>query len=87
MVPQGCQRREPDAQGKLGFLYASGQGVPQDYGQAHMWYNLAVANAVDAQTRASAIKGREEIAAKMTPAQIAEAQKMAREWVPKCISA
>jgi hypothetical protein len=27
--------------------------------------------------------GREQITAKMTPAQIAEAQKMAREWKPK----
>ena len=28
-------------------------------------------------------EGREQIAAKMTPAQIAEAQKMAAEWKPK----
>ena len=28
-------------------------------------------------------EGREQIAAKMTPAQIAEAQKLAREWKPK----
>jgi hypothetical protein len=28
-------------------------------------------------------EGREQIAAKMTPAQIGEAQKLAREWKPK----
>jgi hypothetical protein len=30
-----------------------------------------------------AVKNRDRIAAKMTPAQIAEAQKLAREWKPK----
>jgi hypothetical protein len=30
-----------------------------------------------------AVKGRDAVAAGMTPAQIAEAQKLAREWKPK----
>jgi TPR repeat protein len=25
----------------LGALYANGQGVPQDYVQAYLWFNLA----------------------------------------------
>ena len=29
------------AQGNLGFMYYSGQGVPQDYGEAAKWYRLA----------------------------------------------
>ena len=55
-----------------------GRGVPQDYVQAHMWWNLA---AVKGNT--DAIKNRDVVAAKMTPTQIAEAQKLAREWKPK----
>jgi hypothetical protein len=51
---------------------------PQDYVQAHMWYNLAAAGSAD-QLRDQAAQFRDELAAKMTPAQIAEAQKMARE--------
>jgi uncharacterized protein len=35
-----------------------------------------------AQVRETASKARDEVAAKMTPAQIAEAQKIAREWKP-----
>jgi len=31
------------AQSGLGFMYSLGQGVPQDYLQAHMWANLAAA--------------------------------------------
>ena len=65
------------AQYNLGVMYANGRGVPQDYVQAHKWYNLgAVAGDKDA------IKNRDNVAGKMTPAQIAEAQKLAREWKP-----
>ena len=59
-------------------MYANGQGMPQDYVQAHMWLNLSAA-----QGHVNATKNRDTIAAKMTPAQLAEAQKLAREWMPK----
>jgi hypothetical protein len=58
-------------------MYVDGHGVPQDYVQAHMWFNLAGASGV-----AKALKNRDTVAAKMTPAQIAEAQRLAREWKP-----
>ena len=29
------------AQDNLGSMYYTGRGVPQDYVQAHVWYNLA----------------------------------------------
>ncbi len=67
----------------LGTMYDHGHGVPQDYAQAHMWYNLAASHAEDAATREMAVKNRDEVAAKMTPDQIAEAQRMASEWKPK----
>ena len=38
-----------------------------------------------AKLRNNAVKGRKLIAVQMTPAQIAEAQRMAREWKPKNI--
>ena len=60
----------------LGEFYANGYGVPQDYVLAHMWLNLAAA-----QNYEKAIKSREVIAAHMTPAQIAKAQRVAREWL------
>ena len=58
-------------------MYDNGQGVPQDYVQAHKWYNLAAASG-----NKDAVKNREIVAAKMTPAQIAEAEKLVREWKP-----
>lgn len=63
-----------DAQTILGVCYENGQGIPQDYIRAHLWYNLAAA-----QGQIIATHNREAIAKKMTLAQIAEAQKLARE--------
>ena len=61
----------------LGVAYAKGEGVPQDYVEAHMWLNLPAGQGVK-----DAAKSRDIVAAKMTPDQIAEAQRMAREWKP-----
>jgi uncharacterized protein len=64
---------------KLGRLYDTGHGVPRDVLRAHMWYNLASAYGYE-----EGKKWRDRLAADdafvMTPDQIAEAQKLAREW-------
>ena len=66
------------AQNNLGVLYVIGEGVPQDYVSAHLWFNLAAA-----QGHKKAQNGQEIVAKRMTPDQIAEAQRMAREWMAK----
>ncbi len=66
------------AQNNLGVMYAAGRGVPQDYVQAHMWFNLAAARGSEA---AGGI--RDTLATQMTPAQLAKAQRLAREWREK----
>jgi len=71
------------AQDRIGGMYERGQGVAQDYLQAHMWFNLAAANEKDATLRETWISDRNEVAGKMTPAQIAEAQRLASRWAPK----
>jgi uncharacterized protein len=67
----------------LGAMYEQGQGVPQDYIQAYTWYNITVSRARIDSSRIRAAKARDLIAAKMTPAQIAEAQRRTRVWIPK----
>ncbi len=67
----------------LGFVYSNGQGVSQDYVQAHMWYNLAASKSSPGEDLDRAVKNRDIVAKKMTPAQIGEAQKLAREWRQK----
>lgn len=72
-----------NGQSSLGLMYEAGWGVPQDYVLAHMWYNLAASRAVNDASKGVAAIYRDLVAAKMTPAQIAEAQRLAREWKPK----
>ena len=79
---KAAERGDAKAQGNLGFMYDNGQGVPQDYVQAHMWFNLAAAILTDKTDREKAVNNRDLVARKMTSAQVAEAQKLAREWKP-----
>ncbi|MEN8206494.1 MAG: tetratricopeptide repeat protein [Pseudomonadota bacterium] len=65
---QGNER----AQYNLGLMYDIGYGVQQDYVQAHMWYDIAGV--------AVAVSYRDYVAQEMTPAQVVEAQRLAREW-------
>ncbi len=72
-----AEQGDARAQYALGLIYHNGEGVPQDFVEAHKWLNLAAAkDSRDAKTRDAA-------AAKMTREQIAEAQRLAREWKPK----
>ena len=82
---KAAQQGHASAQFNLGVKYAKGKGVPQDYAAAHKWFNLGASRfpASEATLRDKAVKIRETIVMRMTPAQIAEAQRMAREWKPK----
>ena len=73
------------AQSYLGIMYYLGQGVPQDYVEAHKWFNLSAARASadEKYVRDLGVKTRDRVAGKMTPAQVAEAQKRASAWQPK----
>ena len=72
-----------EAQFLLGFMYRDGHGVPQDYAQAHKWYNLAAFRFPPGEDHDRAVKDSNIVGICMTPAQISEAQKLAREWKPK----
>ncbi len=78
-----AEQGNADAQFFLGFMYYKGRGVPQDYAQAHMWYNLAASRLPPGENRDIAVNNLDLVAEMMTPAQISEAQKLAREWRSK----
>ncbi|MBI5017347.1 MAG: sel1 repeat family protein [Deltaproteobacteria bacterium] len=73
---------EPRAQALLGVIYEEGAGVPRDLVAAHAWLNLAAAG-LPPEERERAVRHRDWLAGVMTPAQIAEAQRRAREWAPQ----
>jgi TPR repeat protein len=58
-------------------MYDNGEGVPEDDVQARMWFNLA---ALLRLTGEFGVRNRDRVAGQMTPTQIAEAQRLAREW-------
>jgi len=62
----------------LAKLYASGRGVPKNIVVSRMWLTLSAA-----QGNEHAMKARDLLEERMTSAQIAEAQKLVREWKPK----
>ena len=62
------------AQTALGWMYEYGQGVLQHNILSHMWFNIASANGYKKSS-----EWRDEIAAKMTAADVSKAQAMAKE--------
>jgi TPR repeat protein len=76
---RAAERGESSGQYFLGMSYFEGKGVAQDYVSAHLWLNLSAAGSSDDIAR----KLRDEVAAKMTPDQIGEAQRLARQWRPE----
>ena len=73
-----AEQGDASPQYNLGVMYANGAGVPQNYVLAYMWANLAASTGSE-----KAGKNRDILARSMTPNQLAEAQKLAREWKPK----
>jgi TPR repeat protein len=65
-----------DALYNLGLAYSTGQGVSVDFIAAHKWFNLAAMRGIDA-----AKNWRAQISSEMNASQIAEAQRLAREWL------
>ena len=61
------------------FVYGMGYGVRRTC-RSHRWLNLACAHYATEKERSLAARARDLVAALMTPSQIGEAQRLAREW-------
>jgi TPR repeat protein len=71
-----ARKGRADALYNLGLAYSTGQGVTVDYVAAHKWFNLAAMRGSEI-----AKNWRAQISREMSTSQIAEAQRMAREWL------
>jgi TPR repeat protein len=67
---------DADSLFELGMKYATGNAVPTDFIAAHMWFNIAAMRG-----NADAVRLRREIAEQMSDAEIAAAQRAARDWL------
>ena len=64
------------AQWLLGGMYGEGDGVPENDVLAYMWFSLSAD-----QGNGSALESKELIEGGMTREQIAEAERLAHEWI------
>lgn len=71
-----ARKGRADALYNLGLAYSTGQGVRVDLIAAHKWFNLAAQKGFNA-----AKSWRAQLAREMSASQIAEAQRLAREWL------
>ena len=77
LYPDATNEAAADDQYQLGLDYSTGhEGMPVDYVMAHMWLNVAAMHGSEA---ARAL--RREISEYMSREEVAEAQRLAREWV------
>jgi len=83
---KAANKGDARAQFLIGKRQATGEAMPQDYVQAWKWLTLANTGApagYEKAAREEAIALKNTIAAKMTPMQLADAQKLVREWSPQ----
>ncbi|MBI5821895.1 MAG: protein kinase [Verrucomicrobia bacterium] len=74
---KAAEQGERFSQLHLGSYYRYGEGVHKDHVQAHKWFSLAAAQGFDWVR-----EYLDEIEKEMTPEQIAEAKRLAREFKP-----
>ena len=75
-----AEQGDASALNNLGTMYDNGHGVLQDYVESHKWFNLAASRETEEESQNGAIENRDTIAKLMTTGQIAEAQKLAKQW-------
>lgn len=77
---RSAESGDPLAPTNLAVMYERGEGVPSDLVEAHKWFNIAAMRATgDARARSENL--RDGVARRMTPTQITEATKRARQWM------
>ena len=78
MYRKAAEQGLAKAQYNLGFMYSTGEGVPEDYATAYSWWKIAIANGNSLPK-----KGIPTLEKKMTPEQIAKAEELYKEMIKK----
>jgi len=80
---KAAEEGDADAQDILGHYYRDGVGIPKDFVKAHKWLNLAVSRLPSGNQQKQAQKDLDNLERVMTPEQVGEAHKLARDWKPQ----
>jgi TPR repeat protein len=68
----------PIGQNNLAELYFAGLGGPPDYVRAYMWVSLAASH-MQGEEKKQAEENLEDVATRMTPAQVTEAKRLSQQ--------
>ena len=79
---KAAEQNDAQAQFNLSVCYANGQGVAKDYAEGYKWILLAAGQGSEFAKKALAT-----VEGMMTPEQIAEGQKLARNFKPRQVPA
>lgn len=82
-VRQAAESGSASAQNRLAVCYEKGTAVPKDLVQAYKWYALAAAQ--DDEHAADIRVSLAKLESSLTPEQVAEAQRLAREFKPRAV--
>ena len=72
-----AQQNNVEYQFRFARIYEKGQGVPQNDVLAYMWYSLAASDYFS--------DGRAHMESKLTPSQLTEARRLAKQWRPNTL--
>jgi TPR repeat protein len=73
---RAAEQGDDVAQMTFGVMHVEGQGVPENFVEAHKWFSLSAQ-----QENKGAITRLGDLAAEMSPEQIAEAEQVAQDWI------
>lgn len=81
---KSAEQGDASAMLALGTLFELGKGVPKDVVQAYKWYALAAVDDGEYEQDLfdRARRSRDELAKKITPAQVEEGEREVRKWKP-----
>jgi len=78
---KAAEQGDADAMHSLAQMHADGEGVPQDEAEALKWLDAAIARVpqIDADKRAQMLRQRTDLAARMPPEALADAERRGRQ--------
>ena len=79
LLRKAAEQGHSESQNILGVMYIKGYGVLRDKVQAYMWFNLASIG----QKNKIAIKNKDNLEKKMSPAQIKKAIMFSKDWMER----
>ncbi|MGH6952603.1 MAG: tetratricopeptide repeat protein, partial [Alphaproteobacteria bacterium] len=84
---RSAEQGYPEGQLNLGLAYANGHGVAPNPVEAYKWISIAALRLSSGPHRELVAREKDRLARTLSPAEIAEAERLASQWSPQAASA